>query len=97
MKFRHPSNCAASALAFLAFASIGYSSPARAGWVYCAGENQVCLTPLDNQPIRFGANDRYVTLTFLRGAVCSIRVFGDPFPNATKQTGADSHHFRASR
>jgi hypothetical protein len=78
------SNCTVSALVFLAFASISCSSPARAEWVYCSEENQLCNPPVDEQLIRFGAKDKYYTKSYTNGALCSINVFGDPFPNATK-------------
>lgn len=80
------SHRAVYALAFLALASISYTSPAKASWVYCSEENQQCNPPMDEQIIRFGAQDKYVTESFTPpGAICSVQGFRvDPFPNATK-------------
>jgi hypothetical protein len=80
-----------SALVFVAFASIGYSSPANAEWVYCSGENQTCKPPVvGEQMIRFGAQDKWVTASWTDGVVCSIQMFGvDPWPNATKHCEYD--------
>ena len=82
------SHRAVSALVLLAFANIGYSSPAKAEWVRCSEENQLCTPPVGDQLIRFGAGDtgdKYVTESFTEPVLCSIQKFGvDPWPNATK-------------
>jgi hypothetical protein len=76
-----------SALVFVAFASIGYSSPAKAEWVYCSDEHKTCIPAGDlgvYKSIRFGAQDKWAIASTPDSLPCTVEVFGDPWPNATK-------------